>query len=445
MFKLRNTVIAFIIISVQGFLALSAGLYATHLSTGDSIQKGVYIGDVDIGGLNGEEASAKLDVYYTDIFSKDSLKIIVKDIDEFNIPYSELNADFDSEATLSSVSGISAVKKLRDVMKGYPIAENTYIKPVITFNEGKIRQKLIEKAKLVDKDAQDAALTIIDGKIVKTAETSGLKLNIAKAASMIKDQIEKDPGSAVTLNTYSNDEIEIIDPEIRLRDIEEIEQVIAEYSTDIANPSGEDSIRKAADAIDGLIIPVYDGSGSNEYMEFSFIKYTNLDMSNDNEGYSQVASTLYAALLKAGLKKEAITRLPHELPTEYIEPGLDAWISNNGGDLKFKNTLNNKIAIFAECEGDKLTVRIAGNLRDKKQEEETQLKVDVIQMFEPTIVNIENKDIKKGEKVVLSQGKKGMLVEVYRGQELIGTDKYEAVNEIVQVGPQTDWTNPDNK
>jgi vancomycin resistance protein YoaR len=86
---------------------------------------------------------------------------------------------------------------------------------------------------------------------------------------------------------------------------------------------------------------------------------------NDNEGYDLVASTLYAALLKTGMPVDLITRLPHKMAVDYIEPGLDSWISGNAGDLKFKNPFKNKIAIFAERIEDRVVVAIAGSLADR--------------------------------------------------------------------------------
>jgi vancomycin resistance protein YoaR len=446
--KLRNAIIAFIIIFIQGSLALGAGLGATYLGTGDVIQQGVYVGNIDVGGMAPDEAAKKLEEHYSGVFSKDSLEITIEGIDnKIEIPYSEISASFDSKATLAPVIQANGLVRLRNIFKGYPVSANTSLKPVITFNEGKIRQVLMKISEKIDKEAQNAALSIIDGKVVKTAESSGLKLDVAKASEKIREQMEKDPEAAVSFNMYSNKEIAIIEPYIRLRDIEEIEQIIAEYTTDISDTSAEESIKTAAEAINGLIIPVYDEKGKNEEMEFSFINWlttAKADISKDNAGYDQVASTLYAAILKTGIKTDAITRLPHQLPSDYIEPGLDAWITGNGGDLKFKNTLNKKIAIFAEVENSKLTIRIAGNLSDRKQESDTAIKVDVIKMLEPSVVNIENKELAPEKKVVVTPGKKGMVVEVYRGSELVGTDKYEAVNEIVQIGQGAEWRNTDS-
>jgi vancomycin resistance protein YoaR len=151
-----------------------------------------------------------------------------------------------------------------------------------------------------------------------------------------------------------------------------------------------------------------------------------------------VASTLYAALLSAGIDKSSITRLAHKIPVEYIEPGLDAWISGNGGELKFSNTLGHKLAVFAEMEDERFVVRIAGNAEDKKQE--LALKIDIVERSSPPVMNVENSSLKKGEKVVQDPGREGIRVNVYRGGELIGTDTYAAVKKIIQIGPGTEWS-----
>ncbi|NTV88793.1 MAG: hypothetical protein HGA22_00280 [Clostridiales bacterium] len=455
MFKFKNAVIAFVIIFIQGFLALGAGLSATYLIKGNVVRQGVSVGSVDIGGLKPEAAEAKLDEYYSGIFTNGKLRISVKDTDfKFEKPYSELNPSFDSKGTIASIIGSSPAEKIRNNMRNYPgTAGTSVINPVIVFNEGLIRQMLMDISPLINKEAKDAKISIIDGKVIKTPETSGLQLNVSKTAEYIKNHITSNPEAEIVLSPYGtnpngDNEITTTNPQIRLRDIDDIEQVIAKYSTDITDASAKEFITKAADAISGLIIPVYDGTGSDIDMEFSFINWLNtasLEIKDINTGYDQVASTLYAAILRAGIKNESITRLQHELPTDYIEPGLDALISPNGGDLKFKNTLTCNIAIFAEVDGDKLTIMIAGSLRDKKADADTELKVDVVQMIDPTVVNVESKEIEPGEKIVVNPGKKGMLVEVYRGDELIGTNKYEAVQEIVQVGPDSDWKNSDNK
>ena len=62
-------------------------------------------------------------------------------------------------------------------------------------------------------------------------------------------------------------------------------------------------------------------------------------------GICQVSSTLYAAMLAAGLP--ATERYPHSLRVSYIPAGMDATISGNKKDLKFVNIFDSAIQIQA--------------------------------------------------------------------------------------------------
>jgi len=74
-------------------------------------------------------------------------------------------------------------------------------------------------------------------------------------------------------------------------------------------------------------------------------------------GVCQVSSTLYAAMLSAGLP--ATERHPHSLPVTYIPAGMDATIAGNSLDLKFDNIFDFPIVIYASADNGVLTVSIA--------------------------------------------------------------------------------------
>ena len=81
-------------------------------------------------------------------------------------------------------------------------------------------------------------------------------------------------------------------------------------------------------------------------------KYTN----GIGGGVCQVSSTLYAAMVSASLP--ATERHAHSLPSHYIPAGLDATIAGNSKDLKFTNTFNYSIVIYASADNGTLTVNI---------------------------------------------------------------------------------------
>lgn len=73
-------------------------------------------------------------------------------------------------------------------------------------------------------------------------------------------------------------------------------------------------------------------------------------------GVCQVSSTLYAAMVYAGLP--ATERHAHSLPVTYLPKGLDATIAGNYKDLKFKNTYSQPLRIQASAENGALTVTL---------------------------------------------------------------------------------------
>ena len=74
-------------------------------------------------------------------------------------------------------------------------------------------------------------------------------------------------------------------------------------------------------------------------------------------GNCQVSTTLYNAVLASnGL--EVVERHEHEKKVPYIEEGKDATIAFPSLDFKFKNNLENNIKIYAETDGNTITIKI---------------------------------------------------------------------------------------
>lgn len=73
-------------------------------------------------------------------------------------------------------------------------------------------------------------------------------------------------------------------------------------------------------------------------------------------GVCQVSSTLYAAMVAAGLP--ATERHAHSMPVDYVPRDLEASIAGNYMDLKFNNTFSQPLLIQASAEGGILTVTL---------------------------------------------------------------------------------------
>ncbi len=73
-------------------------------------------------------------------------------------------------------------------------------------------------------------------------------------------------------------------------------------------------------------------------------------------GVCQVSTTLYNAVLDAGLR--VMERHPHSLPVSYVPKGKDATVNFGTADFKFKNNTANTLMLHAFVDKNKLTVEI---------------------------------------------------------------------------------------
>ena len=121
-----------------------------------------------------------------------------------------------------------------------------------------------------------------------------------------------------------------------------------------------------------------------------------------------MSSTLYNAVIFAGLT--TTERHAHSYEPTYVTPGEDAMVSYDGyagPDMKFVNTCDTAIAIRAVLTGQTLTCSIIGIpiLEDGVSIEMESKKI--ADLDPPAPEYIEDKSLKKGKEVVISEAKKG--------------------------------------
>lgn len=166
-------------------------------------------------------------------------------------------------------------------------------------------------------------------------------------------------------------------------------------------------------------------------------------------GICQVSSTLYNAVVNAGL--EIKTRYQHSLASNYVPLGLDATVQDDRLDFVFKNTTNADIYISAEYYKKKgywytkFTIhgRPDPNGYTYKLESEV---VEEIPVPEPTYIPDKNAEyvVYDDEMKQTSEGHEGHVVDVYLvtmdakgmivSREKKYTDTYKAMTPKIYVG-----------
>ena len=160
-------------------------------------------------------------------------------------------------------------------------------------------------------------------------------------------------------------------------------------------------------------------------------------------GVCQTSSTLFNAVVRADL--EIIERNAHAWPSNYIEKGFDATVNWPGLDFKFRNNTEWPVFILAAYSNRKVTVNIYGmNLGpDTRIDLESEL-VRTIPKPEGTNYVI-NTDLAVGESRKTITGRQGYEVNTwkvwYQGsretkRELLFKTTYKAYQETVEYNPR---------
>lgn len=153
-------------------------------------------------------------------------------------------------------------------------------------------------------------------------------------------------------------------------------------------------------------------------------------------GVCQVSSTLYNAVLLAGLYIDF--RRPHSIPAVYVPLGRDATVAYDYIDLRFTNTTPDHLYIKAWVSGGRLKVALLG----KSQATPARLVSKVEEVKPMPVQEIVDPNLPAGKKVVERKGGKGYTVSVWRVQgskaneswEFIGRSTYKPRVQLTRVG-----------
>ena len=160
-------------------------------------------------------------------------------------------------------------------------------------------------------------------------------------------------------------------------------------------------------------------------------------------GVCQVSSTLYNAVLLAGLPVSEFH--PHSLKVSYVAPSFDAMVNSGWADLKFINDTDNPIIIRTAADGNKLTVKIYGEKRQFDYERKSVVTGSIEPPEREVFIDNDRKypDLYEGESMILTYPKSGTASEGYLlikkdgkiiERKKLRKDKYSPTREKVIIG-----------
>ena len=240
----------------------------------------------------------------------------------------------------------------------------------ITFNvdENEVKKLAEEMAQKWNVEPRNGSISGFDKEtktFIYSGEQTGKQINQDKIVSDIKSAVSSKNFTA-QIDVSATEQT----PEITEAQVKEMYKVIGTFTTKTTdNPDRNTNIRLAAESMDGMII--YPGE------EFSFNKTTGnrttdkgyrpagaylngVLIEEPGGGVCQVSSTLYNAVVRAGLN--TTERHPHSYEPKYCNPGEDAMVSYDGKmgpDMRFKNDSNVAIAIRGTFDSANNTIKMS--------------------------------------------------------------------------------------
>ena len=435
-----------IILTVTVSIAGIAVFWLTLPLFSQTVYAGVTIANIEVGGKTREEVAQLLATWQKDQKTRPIQLSYENTI--FRIEPENLDYSIDEAATAEAVwlfgregSPWSRLKKIR-----YAKVEGWSIPLKIKYNENKLDSIAEQLRETVSRPPCNATLSLWTGGVVP--EEEGRELNVTELKELILMALNRSDASIVSLPVTP------VYPEITASDLAEngIKELVAMYTTQFntEDVNRTANVKLSAQKITGKLLypgqifsyndtvgPREKSQGFKEAMEIINGEF----VPGVGGGVCQVSSTLYNAVLLAGL--DIVERTNHSKPLSYVPLGRDATVVYNILDFKFVNNTSAPVMLMAETRGNKLDIGIFGQRMLEKS-------IDIIttqqQVIQPAIIKKADSALLPGENKVEKQGKPGYEVTVVRiirnnagkelQREIVSHDKYAPDNTLIRFGPE---------
>lgn len=363
----------------------------------------------------------------------------VSDFKQFDINY-----EFNKFYSNNKNKKILIIKKLKK--------NNFENKLIIEYLFPKILNNINKISNNIEKQAKNAEI-IINNKINIKKEINGIKIDYNKLFDLILNNYL----------IYDNFEIEIptitIKPDVCFSELEKSTHFRASFSTSFASSSADrkHNIYQATKKINKTKIAPNERFSFNDVVGRRTIEngYRTAKIISQGEfvdgvggGVCQVSTTLYNAVLKAGLK--IIQANKHSEKISYVTTGFDSMVNYGSSDLIFENNTNHDIFILSSASGNKITFSIYGeDMKGVSYKLRNEILDEVCIDGEKVLYDFEKKYKDRvrfeDESFYLKRAKKGFLVKTYREKylgdelilsELLRVDKYNAQQAVKVFGTE---------
>ena len=233
-----------------------------------------------------------------------------------------------------------------------------------------VEEKIEEVASEVEREQKEARLVFAPNNENPFSVDAG-----QSAVIVLRDELRKRIDEALLNQNVVDVEIPIVEIEAEFNEDELLKSVVkrSEFSTDYSKSTEnrKNNVRRALESFNGLVVESGQTVSFNEITgarteengyKNAHIIYNGVYVDGVGGGVCQASTTLYNALLLAGIKIDKVFH--HSLPASYVPLSFDAMVSGGDCDLVFTNNLEKPIYIKCSAGNEKVTVEIYGQDMD---------------------------------------------------------------------------------
>ena len=361
-----------------GFIISGAVLISLIITTYEVIYRnsaipGVFIGNVYVGGKTSQEIKKIFDDK-NETIQKNTL-IFSGETEDATVSAKLLKAGYDTDLITDQSLSLG---KTKNIISNIYVALNsylngTYLKASYSYDASAFEKALDPIQKQIYLEPVDAQFTVENKRVLAFKESkNGKTIDYDLLKNLLGKEIESSLYEKTPKIITLQIPIKSLEPKVTTEKANSfgIAEVIGEGSSmfhhSIANRVYNISL--AASRVNGILVAPGDVFSFDQYLG-DVTKYTGYKEAyvikegktvlGDGGGVCQVSTTLFRAILNAGLP--IVEREAHAYRVGYYEqdspPGIDATVYYPSVDLKFKNDTGNYILIQSSFDPDNLTLK----------------------------------------------------------------------------------------
>lgn len=340
---------------------------ADAASNKDTIENGIFIGEVEVSGMTEQEAISAVSEYVSSL--KDSvITLNAMNDNQLSVSAGDFMISWNNQEVVEEAL---ALGKVGNIVQRYKALkdleyENKVFPITFEFDKSAITQIVENDCAEFNVSAEDATLTRENGEFIIEPGQTGVIIDVEGSASVIYDYLTTEwtgQDDAIDLK------VEIDEPRGTEEELSKVKDVLGtfttSYSSSGANRSG--NVANGCRLVNGTLL--YPGDSFSMYETVSPFTEANgyyeagsylngMVVDSLGGGICQVSTTLYNAVLRAEL--EVTERHNHSMIVTYVDPSADAAIAGTSKDFKFVNNLDNPVYIEGYTSGKNITFTIYG-------------------------------------------------------------------------------------